>query len=568
MFKRVHKNHLVDIDPDQILLDSSNLPSFDRDQFEGLIERPIPRGTFFLLGLFFAVIIFVFIGRSGFLQIFSGEYFAARSESNSLKKVLVPTPRGIIYDRNKIPLAWSNNIGRSYIKESGLAHLMGYVGYPTQEEVDSSPTTTAIDLIGKTGVEKKYNDFLRGIDGKKITEVNAKGEIQSEYLYEPGSPGRNLILSLDSRVTEKFYQYIKSLAFEYKFKAGAGVVMDVKTGEILAMTSYPEYEPEILSKGDDRQTINQYLNDKNKPFLNRAIAGLYIPGSILKPIFAVAALNEKIILPEKQIYSKGYISIPNPFFPDKRSIFKDWRAHGYVDMRRALAISSDVYFYAIGGGYEDQKGLGIYKLGEYARMFGLGSTTNIELDRDGDGNIPTPEWKAENFNGDKWRVGDTYISSIGQYGFLVTPIQMVRVASAIATDGKLIRPTVFFRMLFGDGSSLGQERPIEYTLLNIPEETFEVIKEGMRRGVTDPDGTARALNISEVTVAAKTGTAELGVSKKLVNSWGIGYFPYENPRFAFALVMEKGSRENAVGANLAIRNLLIWMAENTPEYMK
>lgn len=559
MFKNNQSNQTSDIDPDQIFLDSSNLPSFDTDQFEGLIERPISKYAFILLGSLFAAIIVVFAGRSFYLQFFFGDYFASRSESNSLKRISVPAPRGIIYDRNGVALSWNDNGGRVYAKESGLAHLIGYVGYPTEKEVENSSTTTLVDLIGKAGVEKKYNDLLTGIDGKKITEVNARGEIQSEYLYEPGYLGQNLTLSVDSRVTKKFYEYIKKLAFDFKFQGGAGVIMDVKTGEVLAITSYPEYEPEILSKGDDQHAIRGYINSGNMPFLNRAIAGLYTPGSIVKPIFALAALKEGIISPEKQIYSKGYISIPNPFFPDKQSIFKDWKAHGYVDMRRALSISSDVYFYAIGGGYQDQKGLGIFKLDEYAKMFGMGTTTGMELDGEGEGNIPTPEWKAENFKGDKWRIGDTYISSIGQYGFLVTPIQMARVAAALATDGKMIKPTIF---------RSSNDMPAEYQQLNISKDVFRVVKEGMRRGVTDSDGTARALNIPEVSVAAKTGTAELGVSKKLVNSWGVGFFPYNNPRYAFALVMEKGSRENVVGANSAFRDLLIWMGSSTPEYLK
>jgi penicillin-binding protein 2 len=559
MNRKNHKRHNIDIDPDQIFLDSSNLPSFDLDQFEGLIEKPISKSSLVILGSFFALIILVFAGRAFFLQKVSGEYFAGRSQSNSLKRVTVPAPRGIIYDRNEVPLAWNDNLGRLYMKESGLGHLMGYVGFPTQEELTASSTIDARDLIGKSGIEKKYNDTLMGVDGKKIIEVNVKGEIQSEYLYEPGYLGQNIKLSVDSRVTKKFYEYIKKLAFDYKFKAGAGVIMDVRSGEILAITSYPEYEPEVLSKGDDRKVINEYLNDSNMPFLNRAVAGLYVPGSILKPIFALAALNEGIISPEKQIYSKGYISIPNPFFPEKQSIFKDWRAHGYVDMRRALAISSDVYFYAIGGGYDGQKGLGIEKLGEYSRMFGLGSKTNIGLDKEGEGVIPSPAWKAENFDGDKWRIGDTYISSIGQYGFLVTPLQMAKVAAAFATDGKLINPTIFHRE---------QDFSSDYTQINVSKEIFKVAKEGMRRGVTDSDGTARALNIPGLKVASKTGTAELGVTKKLVNSWGVGFFPYDNPRYAFAIVMEKGSRENVVGANTAMRELLIWMSSSTPEYIK
>ncbi len=557
---RKSKKHISeDIDPDQIFLDSSNLPSFDTDQLEGILERPISKYSFLVMGIFFAVLILVFAGRATYLQAYNGGYFAIRSQSNSLKRVAVATPRGVIYDRNGTPLAWNDNNDRAYIQDSGLAHLIGYIGYPTQDEVDNSPTTTAMDMIGKAGVEKQFNDLLTGVDGKKIAEVNAKGEVQSEYIYEPGVPGKNLNLSVDADVSKEFYEAIKKLAADYKFKGGAGVIMDIKTGEVIAMTSFPEYEPEVLSKGDDHQAIANYLNDPSMPFLNRAISGLYTPGSIVKPIFALAALNEGIISPEKKILSIGYISIPNPFFPDKQSIFKDWRAQGWVDMRRALSVSSDVYFYEVGGGYQDQKGLGITKLDQYAAMFGLGTSTGMELDGEGDGNIPTPEWKAENFNGDKWRIGDTYISSIGQYGFLVTPIQMARVAAAIATDGHLIKPTIFKSP---DGKA------VKYDQINIPQDMFKVVQEGMREGVTDSDGTARALNLAEVKVASKTGTAELGITKKLVNAWGVGFFPYDNPRYSYALVMEKGSRDNAVGANAAIRQLLVWMGQNTPEYPK
>ncbi len=568
MARKRKTNYYQDIEPDEIFLDSSNLPSFDKDQFEGAIERPISTRSLILLGVFFLLIILTFFVRAVYLQIYSGQYFADRSVSNSLKTESVASPRGIISDRNGALLSWNDTVSRVYMADSGLSHLIGYVGFPTKEEADSSATTTLVDIVGKAGIEKEYNDLLTGVDGKSISEVDVKGNVQSQYLFEPGTSGKKLTLSVDSRITKKFYEYIHNLADEYKYKAGAGVIMDVKTGEIIAMTSYPEYEPEVLSKGDDRATISSYLTDKNMPFLNRALSGLYVPGSIVKPIFALAALKEGIISPEKQILSKGYISIPNPFYPDKQSIFKDWRVQGWVDMRRALSISSDVYFYEVGGGFEDQKGLGIDRLGEYARMFGLGTTTGIGLEGEGGGNIPSPEWKAENFKGDQWRIGDTYITSIGQYGFLVTPLQMARAAAAIATDGKLITPTIFFKATSTDDDSSVSDTAADFTRINIPKEMFQVVKEGMRRGVTDSDGTARALNIPEVKVASKTGTAELGITKALVNSWGVGFFPYDNPHYAFALVMEKGSRENTVGANMAIRNLLIWMSANTPEYLK
>ena len=161
--------------------------------------------------------------------------------------------------------------------------------------------------------------------------------------------------------------------------------------------------------------INGYINNKNKPFINRAISGLYAPGSVVKPFVALAALSEGIISPEKKIFSAGQISIPNPFFPDKKTIFKDWKAHGWVDMRQALAVSSDVYFYEIGGGFEDVKGLGINKIYEYAKKFGLGEKTGIDLLGEAEGTVPSPAVKEKNNPADPlWRVGDTYISAIGQ----------------------------------------------------------------------------------------------------------------------------------------------------------
>ncbi|MBI5140512.1 MAG: hypothetical protein HZA94_03655 [Candidatus Vogelbacteria bacterium] len=559
-----------DIDPDEIFLDSSNLPSFDTDLFEGRLEKPISPKTIVILGLSFLLISFVYIARAYSLDIVNGNYFADRSAGNNLKTVPVYPERGKIYDRNGVLLAWNELSGRVYLPDSGVAHIVGYVGFPTQKEIDLGVTDNPKEYIGKDGVEKKFNDVLRGLPGAKIAEVDAHGDIVSEHIFQPGVAGRDITLAVDSRVTKKFYEEIHKLANEYKFSAGAGVIIDTKTGEVLAMTSYPEYDPNVLVGGSDSKKIGSYMTDDKKPFLNRAISGLYTPGSIVKPVFALGALNEKLISPEKKIYSKGYISVQNPFFPDKQSIYKDWKAHGWVDMRRALAISSDVYFYALGGGYEDQKGLGIERLDRYASMFGMGQVTGIELDKEMAGNIPTPAWKASTTKDSLWRLGDTYISSIGQYGFLTTPIQMAKVAAAIGTNGKLVRPTIFFSNIVDSDRYLGSVTIAldSYSEINISPENFRVVQEGMREGVTDSDGTARALNLFDVKVAAKTGTAELGITKKMVNSWGMGYFPYDSPKFSFAIVMERGSRENVVGANSAMRRLLEWMVVNTPEYIQ
>ena len=224
-------------------------------------------------------------------------------------------------------------------------------------------------------------------------------------------------------------------------------------------------------------------------------------------------------------------------------------------MAQALAVSSDVYFYSIGGGFEDQTGLGISNIERYARLFGVGEKTGIDLPDEKAGIIPNPKWKEENFNGDPWRLGDTYHTAIGQYGFQVTPIQMARAVSAIGNYGKLVTP----HFILGD-----MEKENQILMTDFPKENFDVIHEGMRQAVTY--GTAVTLNVPYVKVAAKTGTAQLGVNKNKVNSWVIGFFPYENPRYAFTVMMEAGPSANSASASSVMRGLLDWMYIYTPEY--
>jgi penicillin-binding protein 2 len=229
-------------------------------------------------------------------------------------------------------------------------------------------------------------------------------------------------------------------------------------------------------------------------------------------------------------------------------------------MRRAIAVSSDVYFYEIGGGFQGQAGLGIDKIGEYLKMFGISQKTGIDLPGEVAGTIPSPAWKAENFPNDpSWRIGDTYHTSIGQYGTQVTPIQMVRADAAIANYGTLLVPHVVTNSDLTKGDT-----PIT---LNIPKSYFDVVHEGMRAGVTD-QGTAAALDIPAVKIAGKTGTAQIGAHNEYVNSWVSGFFPYDNPRYAFVIAMERAPAGTLVGAPYVGLQLFQWMAANTPEYLK
>jgi len=251
------------------------------------------------------------------------------------------------------------------------------------------------------------------------------------------------------------------------------------------------------------------------------------------------------------------MSIPNPYFPEKKSVFKDHGVFGYVDMRRAIAVSSDIYFYQIGGGFEDQKGLGIVNIDKYSKLFGIGEKTGINLSGEKEGVIPTPEWKIKTFKGDPWRVGDTYNTSIGQYGFQVTPIQMVRATTAIANMGKLYTPHV----TLADESYESQ-----VTTIPVDENKMKVIHEGMRQAVTE--GTCLALNLPNIKVAAKSGTAQVGLGNTNTNSWIVGFFPYENPRYSFALVMERGPKAASGNATRVMSEVIDYMSVYTPEYFE
>ncbi|MCX6747889.1 MAG: penicillin-binding transpeptidase domain-containing protein, partial [Candidatus Nomurabacteria bacterium] len=445
------------VEPDEIFLDSKNMQNFDSQQFEGRIEKPISKRNIIFLGIFFTVFTLTFIGRLGILQIKKGEAYSQRSANNTFEKEIIFADRGIIYDRNKLELAWNiktenpisvlnnsanalksvesstenktRNLGERAYLSPGFSHILGYVSSPSQ---DKSGKYWQTEFIGKDGLEKEYSENMKGENGSKVVETDAHGDIHSENIVNAPKRGADLDTSLDSRIQGKLFSLIEEASKAHNFQGGAGIIMDVTNGEILTSTSYPEYDSGVLSIGKDRQKINSYLTDKRKVFLDKKISGVYTPGSILKPFLALGALNEGLIDPNMQILSTGSISIPNPYDKTKPSIFKDWKAHGYTDMREAIAVSSDVYFYSIGGGYQDQKGLGIARIEKYSKLFGIGSKTGVDIPDEKGGNIPNPEWKLKNFKGDPWRLGDTYHTAIGQYGFQVTPLEMVRATAALA----------------------------------------------------------------------------------------------------------------------------------------
>ena len=555
LFRRSHKHTLIE--PDEIFLDSSNLPQFDTHQFEGRIERPISKNTFLLLGVAIFMIVLLLTGRLWMLQVVHGSSYSERSEENRLQDIHLFAERGLIYDRNGVELAWNtpNSEGdfaiRTYTSNPGFGHLLGFAQLPQQ---DSSGNFFETETIGLAGVEQTHHETLKGQNGSKLVETDALGEILSESVAAPPEDGYNVTLSIDADLQEAMHTFIKNVADEQNYIGGAGVIMNVNNGEVLAMVNYPEYDSNVLTRGADTEAIASYAVDERKPYLDRVVTGLYTPGSTMKLFVALGALGENVIDPATSILSTGELLLPNPFVPDTFTRFLDWKAHGYVDMRQAIAVSSNVYFYHIGGGFGDQRGIGISKIEEYVRKFGFGTETQLDTGGEALGTIPNPEWKREHFDGDDWRLGDTYNTSIGQYGFQVTPLQLVRGIAAIANGGTVVEPKLI------SGSKVDSRRT------GIPVEHIDIVRDGMRLAVTE--GSAVGLSNPNVAVAAKTGTAQVGAQNQFSNAWVVGFFPADDPTYAFTVLMDRAPAGTAVGGVSVMRQTLDWMAVNTPEYLE
>lgn len=560
MLKLFRKKKSFEIAPEDIFLDSRNLPEFNRHQMEGRIEQAITKKNILVLGIFF-MLLGSFLGiRTFILQIKNGEEYAKKSLNNSLRNDVMFADRGLITDRKGTLIAWNapnETVGdfswRKYIEVGGFGNLIGFVKYPAK---DKSGFYYKIDTTGADGIELYFDKIMAGKNGLKIVETDVHGKIQSESTIRPSEEGNKVVLSIDVDVQESFYNTLKQTVDTSGFIGGGGIIMNVHTGEVLALVTYPEFSSSVMTDGKNSETINGYFSDNRNPFLDRAISGLYAPGSIIKPFLAVAALNEGVISPDKKIESTGSITIPNPYNPDMPSIFRDWKVHGWTDIREAIAVSSDVYFYAIGGGYLDQKGIGISGIDKYTTMFGFGQPIKDSFfSIKNNGIIPSPEWKLKTFSGDPWRLGNTYHTSIGQFGFQVTPVQAVRAIATLVTDGHMVDPQIIKK------GEEGYVEPVKNVITGVDPKNYAIAKEGMRMAVTE--GTMGALNFEGLEIAGKTGTAEVGSMKDYVHSWSTGYFPYENPHYAFALVLEKGPAKYAEGASASMRRVFEWMLTST-----
>lgn len=447
----------------------------------------------------------------------------------------------------------ANKSIREYQVGNGLAHILGYTGLISDDELKKNPKGTYYqsDRYGKSGLENQYESYLKGTHGIEQIEVDSKGNIikvlADQNNKEP-VPGNSLTLNLDLPLQQNVTAALKAgidsatQLTGAPVTAGSAIVMDVNTGGILSMVSLPDYDDNLFSPKISNSNYQLLRDDKNSPLLNRSIAGLYPPGSISKIVLASAGLQEGTITASTAFNTPAAIKIGDYTFPD-------WKDHSYesTNVERALAESNNVFFYSVGGGFDKIKGLGIDKIKQYWQLFGLGEKTGIDLPGEASGLLPDSAWKQKVKN-EPWYIGDTYHVSIGQGDMLVTPIQMLRATAAIANGGKLLQPQIVNKVVDSSGKVVTQFGPNVIRENFISPQNIKTVQEGMRLAVTD--GSARSLNDLPVAVAGKTGTAQF-LNNEKTHAWFTCYAPYDNPQIAVIVLVDGGGGGHEIAAPVA-----------------
>jgi len=444
------------------------------------------------------------------------------------------------------------DISRYYPYKETMAQVLGYVGKISSDDQKIYKDYPLTSMVGKDGLESYYESTLQGKWGRRLVEVDAYGKLKQDLGTISPQPGDDLITTIDKDLQIQFYESLEKQLKNLGVSAGAGIALNPKTGEVLAMVSLPSFDPNIMVKGSPQNIINQYLISKSYPLFNRVISGLYPSGSLIKPLMAIAALEEKIIDPLKKIYDEGQIVITNPYNPKDKYIFHDWKegGWGWIDMRRAIAVSCNVYFWTIGGGYKDIKGLGLTKIQKYWNLFGLGKKQGIDLDDESAGVLPDEEWLEKIRPDDPtWKVGDTYNISIGEGGLSLTPLEMIDYISTIANNGVLMKPHLRKNI-----------SPTPLLNLDVSLDNLKIVQEGMRQVITE--GTGTLLNDLGMTVAAKSGSP-MFISEKGAGYHAIfaAYAPYENPQIVI-LVLIEGPPQGSVATLPVAKEVLDWYYQN------
>ena len=441
----------------------------------------------------------------------------------------------------------SEGLNRTYPLGEYTAHFLGYVGAVSDDEAKDNPLLMVPGFkIGKSGLEKQFEDELRGHGGNIKLEVNAYGRIMKEIERKNGIEGKSLYLTIDSRL-QKFAQDA------FGDNSGAAVVLDVHCGEILAFVSVPSFDPNLFTKGISHADWNKLLNNERNPLTNKAISGQYSPGSTFKIVVALAALEAGVIDKNTTFDCTGSMKLGN-------HLFHCWKhsGHGEQNVVEALKNSCDIFF------YEVALQLGIEKIADMARKLGMGKATKVGLDNEKDGLIPDEAWKMAKY-GEKWQQGESVIAGIGQGYVLATPLQLVTMVSRVVNGGYEIKPT-FQKLSLQDKGKIRK--------INISRKNIEIVKQGMFEVVNSKKGTANTaqFDIDGIKMGGKTGTTQVrritleerrkGILKDEDLPWRlrnhalfVGYAPQDKPKYAVAVVVEHGSSGSGVAAPIASKIL-------------
>ena len=594
------------------------------------IQRRLPFLAAFII--FFTLILFI---RLWYLQAVKGEYYHDQAESNRIRPVKIRPPRGIIYDRSGRPIvenvltfdvslvpedaqdldaiieklstivklppesirtalddaapvrtkyeplkireeapwdevafveAHQEDLAGAIIEPehrrhypyAGLAsHQLGYIGKVSPAQRKQEQADIGL-LTGQGGLEKVYDKYLRGIAGRRMIQVNAAGRKVKDLGIEEPRPGTDLYLTIDLDVQKAAEEALGE-------RQGAVVAMDPNSGEILALASHPNYDPNLFPRGISPKDWVRLTNDPTHPLYDRAIQSVYPPGSTFKIIVALAGLDSGVIKPDDKVFCKGYIQ-------SGKHSFRCWKkgGHGAVSFHQAVVESCDVYFYTMG------ERIGWDRIAQYAKKLGYGSLTGIPLPDEKPGLIPTTEWKKEKTK-EPWYAGDTYINSIGQGFVLVSPIQACQMISAVANGGYFYRPTLLKKTRNRETGAVQVFTPERVNKIVLDSSALEEVRKALAGVVSEPGGTGHAAQSPFVTVAGKTGTAQVIAQKvpgrKLSGStqdhaWFIAYAPVDHPKIAVAVLVEHGGHGGGAAAPVARRVIEEYMKNAGPKTVR
>jgi len=439
------------------------------------------------------------------------------------------------------------SLKRFYPEGKIFSSIIGYLGEANAEDFKEHPEYLVKEMVGRSGLEKFYQDLLRGKPAKVLIERKEK-ENPSEIVLEKALPGKDLRLTIDAEMQKLLFSLLEEQIKIIGAKKGLAIVENPQNGEILSLISFPSYDNNAFIERDS-QKIKEILTNPDKPLFNRVVAGLYPPGSTIKPFLALAGLEEGIVSPEKVIDDRpGYLLLPNPYSPDKPSIFRDWKIHGLVDLRKAIAVSCDIYFYYLGGGYKNFKGLGIEKIKEYLEKFNLGEKTGIDLPLEKEGLLPDPSWKSKSGRG-RWTIGDTYHLSIGQGDLLLTPIALLNSYSALVNGGILYSP----HLLFSSEKKIVKK-------INFSQNNWQEVIKGLLDVTQKPYGTGYYLHDLPIKIAGKSGTAQVKGGRQ-INSLFLAHFPVEKPEISL-LVMIENTKEHQLNVLPVVKKFFLWYYNN------